>query len=64
MTGAGNLPGPVPPRDGIEALVASYLGPIRRAGQGFLPAATASDEDDVLAAADFAGPRVLNVGRG
>ena len=60
----GELPGPTPPRDRVDALVASYLGPVRRAGQGSLQAGTASDEDEVLAAAGFVGPRRLNVGGG
>jgi hypothetical protein len=63
-TDTGGLPGPTPPRDRIDALVASYLGPIRRAGQGSLPSGTASDENTVLATAGFVGPRRLNVGGG
>jgi hypothetical protein len=41
--------------------VASYLGPVRRAGRGTLPAGTASDEDVVFTAAGFAGPTRITV---
>ena len=59
-----DLPGPTPPRGRVDALVASYLGPVRRAGKGSLPSGTASDEDAVLVTAGFVGPRRLNVGGG
>jgi SAM-dependent methyltransferase len=51
------LPSPQPPRDQIRELVHSYLGPVRRAGQGHLPAGTQSGEEEVMAAAGYAGPR-------
>jgi SAM-dependent methyltransferase len=63
-TGGNDLPGAAPPRDRIEELVKSYLGPVRRAGRGYLPVGTASDEDEVLAGAGFVGPRRRNVGGG
>jgi SAM-dependent methyltransferase len=56
-----DLPGPAPPRDRIDELVVSYLGPLRRAGRGVLPAGTPSDEDAVFAGAGFVGPRRLTV---
>lgn len=48
---------PEPPRQEIEELVARYLGPVRRAGQGALPGGTPSGESDIMLAAGFAGPR-------
>lgn len=59
---SAELPGPAPPRKRIDALVVSYLGPVRRAGQGTLPSGTRSDENSVLSAAGFQGPRKLPVG--
>jgi 2-polyprenyl-3-methyl-5-hydroxy-6-metoxy-1,4-benzoquinol methylase len=48
----------------INALVAEYLGPIRRAGTGTLPNGTRSDEDDVMLAAGYTGPVRIEVGGG
>jgi SAM-dependent methyltransferase len=59
-----DLPGPTPPWDRIDELVVSYLGPVRRAGRGILPAGTASDEDEVFPAAGFVGPTRITVGWG
>ena len=53
MGSEGDLPGPTPPWDRIDELVASYLGPVRRAGRGILPAGTASD--------GFAGPTRITI---
>lgn len=47
---------PRPPYEEIEELVRAYLGPVRRAGQGFLPQGTPSGEAAVLARAGFSGP--------
>jgi hypothetical protein len=58
------LASPQPPRDEIRELVDTYLGPVRRAGQGHLPAGTQSGEEDVMAAAGYAGPRRIAVARG
>jgi SAM-dependent methyltransferase len=58
------LPSPQPPRDEIRELVHSYLGPVRRAGQGHLPAGTQSGEEDVMAASGYTGPRRVMVERG
>jgi hypothetical protein len=52
------------PREEIAELVASYLGPVRRAGQGTLPEGTARWEDDALRDAGFEGPRSVDVGGG
>ncbi len=48
---------PQPPRSEIEQLVARYLGPARRAGQG-TRSVSPSGESEVMVAAGFAGPRV------
>lgn len=48
---------PEPPRREIEELVARYLGPVKRAGQGTLPGGTLSGENEIMVAAGFAGPR-------
>lgn len=48
----------------INALVAAYLGPVRRAGAGSLPHGTLSGEDDVMRAAGYTGPTRLDVGGG
>jgi hypothetical protein len=47
---------PRPPHAEIDALVRSYLGPVRRAGRGSLPTGPPAREDDVLRAAGFTGP--------
>ena len=62
--GDDTLPHPRPPWDGIDALVARYLGPVRRAGQGLLPHGTAGGEEDVMRAAGYRGPWRLPVARG
>lgn len=53
---ADELAHPRPPHGSIADLVASYLGPVRRAGQGTLPTGTASGEAEILRAAGFRGP--------
>jgi SAM-dependent methyltransferase len=47
---------PRPPYEAIGELVRAYLGPVRRAGQGFLPQGTPGGEATVLARAGFSGP--------
>jgi SAM-dependent methyltransferase len=55
-------PHPVPPRDRIRALVETYLGPERRAGQQVVAGGfTGGDEDTVFLGAAFSGPEVVNV---
>jgi len=62
--GPDRLPYPAPPWDRIDALVARYLGPVRRAGQGFLPTGTRSGEEHVMAlVARYLGP-VRRAGQG
>jgi hypothetical protein len=48
----------------IDQLVAGYLGPIRRAGQGELPVGTRAGEEDVMKRAGFTGPERVEVERG
>ncbi|MFE7558296.1 class I SAM-dependent methyltransferase [Kitasatospora sp. NPDC057500] len=55
------LPHPPVPQSAIADLVRSRLGPIRRAGQGFLPHGTPGNEAAVLTAAGFTGPQRLVV---
>ncbi len=55
---------PRPPWDRIAGLIAEYLGPVRRAGRGHLPAGTRSGEEDVMRAAGWTGPRTVTVTRG
>ncbi|GIG91553.1 class I SAM-dependent methyltransferase [Plantactinospora endophytica] len=64
VEGADPLPYPRPPHDGIDALVARYLGPVRRAGRGVLPGGTPGGEEEVMRAAGYHGPRRLEVGGG
>ncbi len=47
------LPHPPPPWDAIGDLVAAYLGPVRRAGQGHLLAGTPGGEDEVMREARY-----------
>jgi len=64
VPGDDPLPHPRPPRTEIAGVVTGYLGPIRRAGRGSLPAGTESGEDEVLHAAGFGGPTGVEVGGG
>jgi SAM-dependent methyltransferase len=56
------LPHPRPPWDRIDALVARYLGPVRRAGQGVLPTGTRGGEEEIMRRAGFTGPARFEVG--
>ena len=47
------LPYPSPPAEAIQALVRSYLGPVRRAGKGVLLYGTPSGEDEIFRGAGF-----------
>jgi SAM-dependent methyltransferase len=55
---------PPPPVARIQALVSAHLGPVRRAGQGLLPAGTPDGEADVLARNGFAGLEEITVPAG
>lgn len=58
------LPYPRPPWRQIDDLVASYLGPVRRAGQGWLPAGLPTGEEVVMRDAGFTGHTRVEVGGG
>jgi SAM-dependent methyltransferase len=58
------LPSPRPPRQEIAELVASYLGPLRRAGRGFIPDGGPGIEDGTFLAAGFNGRTRVKVGGG
>jgi len=64
VAGEDPLPHPRPPWDRIDELVARYLGPVRRAGQGVLPGGTRCGEEEVMRRAGFTGPKLLEVTRG
>jgi len=49
------------PHEEISALVRSYLGPVRRAGQGLLPDGTADIDWDVFTRAGFSEQRRIDV---
>jgi SAM-dependent methyltransferase len=49
------------PHEEIAALVRSYLGPVRRAGQGLLPQGTAPIDWDAFPRAGFSAPRKVDV---
>ncbi len=62
LAGDDPLPHPRPPHDDIAALVARYLGPVRRAGRRTLPAGTPGGEEEIMRAAGFRGPVHIEVG--
>lgn len=64
MDGDDPLPHPRPPWDRIGDLVTGHLGPVRRAGQGFLPGGTRSGEEEVMRRAGFTGPTRIVVDGG
>jgi SAM-dependent methyltransferase len=64
VAGDDPLPHPRPPREDIDTLVRSYLGPVRRAGHRLLPAGTPDGEEQVMRAAGYRGPVRLQVGGG
>jgi SAM-dependent methyltransferase len=65
VAAARPLPHPPPPWEQIDELVARYLGPVRRAGQGQLPHGTRGGEELVMRQAGFSGPAriILDDGR-
>jgi SAM-dependent methyltransferase len=58
------LADPAPPYDEIRYLVKTFLGPVRRAGQGVLVKGTPDDEVEVLARNGFDGPDRITVPAG
>ncbi|MEQ7011026.1 class I SAM-dependent methyltransferase [Actinopolymorpha sp. B17G11] len=61
VTGEHPLPHPPPPWEQIEDLVARYLGPVRRAGQGHLPQGTRGGEEAVMRQAGYTGPTRITI---
>jgi SAM-dependent methyltransferase len=55
---------PRPPYEQVDALVRSYLGPMRRAGRSVRPSFAGGDEAEVYGAAGFDGPARFIVPRG
>ncbi|MDG4761493.1 class I SAM-dependent methyltransferase [Micromonospora sp. WMMD710] len=64
VTADDPLPYPRPPWPQINELVASYLGPVRRAGQGLLHSGTPGGEGEVMREAGFTGPTRVTVEQG
>ncbi len=64
VAGDDPLPYPRPPWERIDDLVAGYLGPVRRAGQGSLPAGTRAGEEEIMRQAGFTGPTRIEVDGG
>lgn len=64
VAGDDPLPHPRPPWGRVDDLIASYLGPVRRAGQGLLPTGTRAGEEEVMRQAGFTGPTRIKVGGG
>lgn len=64
VAGDDPLPYPRPPWERIDDLVASYLGSVRRAGQGSLPAGTRGGEEEIMRQAGFTGPTRIEVDGG
>jgi SAM-dependent methyltransferase len=52
---------PAPPWEQVSELIAGYVGPVRRAGQGWLPDGTVHAEEDLLEGCGFGRPRELTV---
>ncbi|MGA5305205.1 class I SAM-dependent methyltransferase [Nucisporomicrobium flavum] len=64
VDGTDPLARPRPPWVRIDALVAAYLGPVRRAGRSTLPNGTPGGEEDVMRSAGYRGPDRVVVGGG
>lgn len=64
VAGDDLLPHPRPPWERIDELVASYLGPVRRAGRALLRAGTRAGEEEIMRQAGFTGPRRVEVDGG
>ncbi|MCO1596839.1 class I SAM-dependent methyltransferase [Micromonospora sp. RHAY321] len=64
VIGDDPLPYPRPPWQQIDDLVAGYLGPVRRAGQGWLPAGTPGGQEEIMRQAGFSGPFRITVEQG
>jgi len=64
VAGDDELPHPRPPWQHIDALIAGYLGPVRRAGQGLLPGGPPGGEEEIMRQAGFTGPARIEVDAG
>ncbi|MBO0868147.1 MAG: class I SAM-dependent methyltransferase [Micromonosporaceae bacterium] len=64
VPGEDELPHPRPPWDRIDGLVAEYLGPARRAGQGLLPTGLPDGEEQVMRQAGYTLSARADVGGG
>jgi SAM-dependent methyltransferase len=64
VAGEDALPYPRPPWERVDDLVTSYLGPVRRAGQGSLPTGTRAGEEEIMRQAGFTGPTRIEVDGG
>ena len=64
VASSDGLPSPRPPRDAIGRLVARYLGPDRRAGQGTLPSGPPYGEEIVMREAGFTRADLVETGGG
>ncbi|MFL6137460.1 MAG: class I SAM-dependent methyltransferase [Frankiaceae bacterium] len=53
------LPHPLPPRDRINDLVRTYLGPRRRAGQQAVTGSLPNDEEQAFRGARLTGPEII-----
>ncbi|MEV4760813.1 class I SAM-dependent methyltransferase [Micromonospora sp. NPDC049559] len=61
VSGGEPLPHPSPPWDRVNGLVAAHLGPVRRAGQGYLPTGIPSGENEIMRGAGYLGPTRFEV---
>jgi ubiquinone/menaquinone biosynthesis C-methylase UbiE len=61
---SANLPHALPPRAAIRELIQRYLGPVRRAGQGFLRHGSPDGEAIILRNAGFQHPERVQVPAG
>lgn len=64
VTDPGELPHPEPPYPGIRSLIQRYLGPVPRAGQGFLRFGSPSGEADILRTAGYLEQQRLRIPAG
>jgi hypothetical protein len=64
MAQPSDLPHPMPPYSAMRELIRTYLGPVQRAGQGYLRYGSPSGEDEVLQRAGFAPRQRLRIAAG
>jgi SAM-dependent methyltransferase len=61
---AGTDSGPTPPYDAIKLLIRSYIGDVRRAGQGFLPQGMPDKEADIIESVGFDKEKEVRIAGG